>query len=95
MRHWSKNMLNKKNLLTLSAWQGGIGLIIFAISYFFFHFVTDEGITFVWHPEAGKPFVTFMIATLGVLFIFGSAVCLMSALILFDEKQSGEKNEEN
>ena len=50
--------MNRKNLLKLSLITLIIGLLVLAIAYFFFHFVTDEGITLTWHPEAGKPFVT-------------------------------------
>ena len=58
-----------------------------AIAYFFFHFVTDDGITLVWHPEAGKPFVTDMIGQLATLFLFASAMSAISALIFFDEEK--------
>ena len=78
--------MNKKNLLKFSLVNLIIGLVIFAISYFTFHFVTDSGITLTWHPEAGKPFVTDMIAQLGVLFIFASVTSLISSFIFFDEE---------
>ena len=77
--------MNKKNLLKFSLINLIIGLVIFAISYFTFHFVTDAGITFTWHPEAGKPFVTDMMAQLGVLFIFASAISLIASLVFFKE----------
>ena len=77
----------KKKLLKLSLITLMIGLAVMLIAYFFFHFVTDDGITLTWHPEAGKPFVTDMIGQLGVLFIFSSAMSLISALVIFDEKK--------
>ena len=80
--------MNKKSLLKFSLINLIIGLVIFAISYFTFHFVTDEGITLTWHPEAGKPFVTDMIGQLAVLFIFASAMSAISALVFFDGKDS-------
>ncbi len=80
--------MTKKNLLRLSLVCLIIGLTVLAIAYFFFHFVTDEGITLTWHPEAGKPFVTDLIGTFGVLFIWSSAMSLISALIFFGK---GEK----
>ena len=49
--------MNKKNLLKFSLITLVIGIVVLAIAYFFFHFVTDEGITLIWHEEAGKPFV--------------------------------------
>ena len=77
----------KKKLFKLSLITLIIGLAVMLIAYFFFHFVTDDGITLTWHPEAGKPFVTDMIGQLGVVFIFSSALSLISALVIFDEKK--------
>ena len=82
----------KNKLLKLSMWQGIIAAVVFVINYFFYHFVTDDGITTVWQPEAGKPFVADLIGQLGVLFIFGSVVCLLCAFILFDNKDRSEEN---
>lgn len=77
-----KRKLMKLSLITLI-----IGIALIAIAYFFFHFVTDEGITLTWHPEAGKPFVTDMIGQLSILFLFSSAISFISAHVLFgDEK---------
>ena len=78
----TKQKLFKLSLITLA-----IGLGLLAIAYFFFHFVTDSGITFTWHPEAGKPFVTDMIGQLGTLFLFASAMSAISALIFFEEEK--------
>ena len=75
--------MNKKNFLKLSLITFITGLVVLAISYFFFHFVTYSGITFVWHPEAGKPFVTQLIADFAVLNLFVSFVSLLIALIFF------------
>lgn len=77
----------QKKLLKLSLIMIIIAAVIFVINYFFFHFVTDDGITTVWQPEAGKPFVADLIGNLGVLFIFGSAVNLLFALIVFNDKK--------
>ena len=77
----------KKKLLKISLITLVIGLAIMLIDYFFFHFVTDNGITLTWHPEAGKPFVTDMIGQLGTLFLFGSAVSLIAALVFFEDKK--------
>ena len=79
--------MTKKTLLKFSLILLIVGLCVLAINYFFFHFVTDEGISLTWHPEAGKPFVTDMIGQLGVLFIFSSAMSLISALVIFDEEK--------
>ena len=77
--------MNRKKLLKLSWITLVIGLGLLVITYFFFHFVTDEGITLVWHPEAGKPFVTDLLGTFSVLFLFSSAMSALIALI-FTEK---------
>lgn len=82
----------RKRLLKLSLWQAVIAAVVFVINYFFYHFVTDEGITTVWQPEAGKPFVADLIGNLGVLFIFGSIVSLLVAFIIFDKNDRNEDN---
>ena len=79
--------MNKKSLLKFSLILLIVGLCVLAIAYFFFHFVTDEGITLTWHPEAGKPFVSDMIGQLGTLFLFGSAVSLIAALVFFEDEK--------
>ena len=79
--------MNKGALLKFSLILLIVGLCVLAINYFFFHFVTDDGITLTWHPEAGKPFVTDMIGQLGTLFLFGSAVSLIAALVFFEDKK--------
>ena len=82
----------RERLLKLSLVQGIIAAVVFVINYFFYHFVTDEGITLVWQPEAGKPFVADLIGNLGVLFIFGSIVSLLVAFIIFDKNDRNEDN---
>lgn len=83
-----KEIKMKRKLYKLSLIMLIIALGVLLVNYFFFHFVTDEGITLTWHPEAGKPFVTDLIGTLGVLFIWSSAMSLISAFIFFGK---GEK----
>ena len=79
--------MNRKNLLKLSLITLIIGLLVLAVAYFFFHFVTDEGITLTWHPEAGKPLVTDLIGFFGVLFLWSSAMSLISALVFFKKEK--------
>lgn len=78
----TKQKLLKFSLITLL-----IGIGIMAFAYFFFHFVTDAGITLTWHPEAGKPFVTDMIGQLAVMFLFSSAISALGALVFFDGEE--------
>ena len=79
--------MNKKSLRKLALITLIIGAVILLISYFFFHFVTDEGITLVFHEEAGKPFVTDLIGNLGVLFVFASAMSFISSFVFFPKDE--------
>ena len=76
----------RKKLFKFSLCQFIISAVVLAINYFFFHFVTDDGITFTFHEEAGKPFVADLIGQLGVLFLFGAAVSLIAAFIFFPKE---------
>ena len=67
-----------------------VALGVFVLNYFFFHFVTDEGISLVWHPEAGKPFVANMISVFGVLFLFTSALSFIVAQIFYPRDKNGK-----
>ena len=77
----------KKKLLKLSLVSFITAIILFGIAFYFFHFVTDDGFTLTFHEEAGKPFVTQMIADLGVLFIFTSAISFISSKIFCDKNK--------
>jgi hypothetical protein len=79
--------MNRKNFLKLSLYSLIIGIFVLAVAYFFFHFVTDEGITFTWHEEAGKPFVTDLIGTFGALFLFASAMSALIAVVFFKKDE--------
>lgn len=79
--------MNKKHFLKLSLVSFITSAIIFVINYFFFHFVTDDGISLTWQPEAGKPFVADLIGQLGVSILFLSIASLMIALIFFKNKE--------
>lgn len=82
--------MDRKKFLKLSLITCIIGVFVLAVAYFFFHFVTDEGITLTWHPEAGKPFVTELIGNFGVLFFFASVISLLIAFIFCD---NGDKKD--
>jgi len=90
----------RARLYRLSLYFLLISLGCFALSYGFFHFLTDAGITLVWQPEAGKPFVTLLIGILATLFLFASAVSALSARVLLAEestktKTKNDQNKEN
>ena len=82
--------MDRKKFLKLSLITCIIGVFVLSVAYFFFHFVTDEGITLTWHPEAGKPFVTELIGNFGVLFFFASVISLLIAFIFCD---NGDKKD--
>ncbi len=79
--------MTRKELLKFSLITVIIGVLLLALTFFFFHFVTDEGISLVWHEEAGKPLVTLLAGVLGILFIFASAISLISALVFKKENE--------
>ena len=64
-----------------------LALVLFALSFVLFHFLTDSGFTTVFQQEAGKPFVTEMVADLSVLFFFSGILCRMIAKIFFSDEQ--------
>ena len=76
----------KKKFLKLSLITLIVGVVFLIFAFFTFHFVTDEGITLVWHPEAGKPFVTELIGDFGVLNLVVSFVSMLTAYIFFNDK---------
>ena len=70
----------------LSNWSFVLAAVLMAVSFVLFHFLTDSGFTTVFQAEAGKPFVTEMVADLGVLFLFSGILCRLIAGIFFPEK---------
>ena len=84
----------REKLLKLSLVSLIISAVSFAINYFFFHFVTDSGITLTWQPEAGKPFVADLIGVFATLWLFAAAFSLVAALI-FTEKENKKEDNEN
>ena len=79
--------MNKKSLRKFSLICAIIGVVVLIIAYFFFHFVTDSGITLTWHPEAGKPFVTDLIGNFGILFIWSSVISFIASIVFFKDKE--------
>ena len=76
--------MNKK-LLKLSLICLIISIVVLIIAYFFFHYVTDSGITLIKQEEAGKPFVTDLIGQFGVLFLFASLFTFIVSLVFKKE----------
>ena len=76
----------RKKFKKLSLVSFLLSLFVLAVSYFFFHFVTDTGIG-SFQQEAQKPFVTNMLGQLAVLMIFLSIASLLIAYIIFGEEK--------
>lgn len=76
----------RKKIFKLSAILCAIGIAVLAIAFFFFHFVTDEGISLVWHEEAGKPFVTMLIGVFGAALIAEALTALLCGCLLCDKE---------
>lgn len=78
--------MERKKLLKFSLITLIISVAVLLLTYFFFHFVTDEGIRWVWSSEPSKPFVTYIIGIFGMLFLFSSAISLIVALVFTDKE---------
>ena len=78
--------LNRRSLYTLALITLAIGLVLLGIAYYFFHFVTDSGLTLTFHEEAGKPFVTMLIGVFAVHFLSASALSALAALVFFENE---------
>lgn len=76
----------KQKFKKLSAWSFVLAVVLFALSFVLFHYLTDTGFASTWQPEAGKPFVTEMVADLGVLFLFSGILCRMIAAIFYTKE---------
>ena len=76
----------RKKFLKLSLFTFIITVFVLAVAFFFFHFITDDGITLTWREETGKPFVTQLIGTVGVLFLFASVISVLIAFIFYKKE---------
>ena len=77
----------KKKFLKLSLITGIVELAFLIIAFFTFHFVTDAGITLIWHAEAGKPYITELFGDFAVLNLAVSFVSLLVSFIFFSDKK--------
>lgn len=84
----------KRKFMRLSLWCFLLALAIFFLSYEFYHHFTPAGVfTSVWQAEAGKPFVTLLLAIWGVLFLFGSNISLLIALVIYGSRENAQSND--
>ena len=72
-----RKRLNKLSIACLL-----IAVVVFIINYFVFHYVTNAGITTVWQPEAGKPFLADLVGILGANMVFASIISALTAKIV-------------
>ncbi|MBR2614759.1 MAG: hypothetical protein IKC71_04090 [Clostridia bacterium] len=77
----------KKKFLKLSLITGIVGFAFLIIAFFTFHFVTDAGITLIWHPEAGKPYITELFGDFAIINLAVCFVSLLVSFIFFKEKE--------
>ncbi len=77
----------KKKFLKLSLITGIVGLAFLVIAFFTFHFVTDAGITLIWHAEVGKPYITELFGDFGIVNLAVSFVSLLISFIIFSDKK--------
>ena len=79
--------MNKNKFLKLSLYCLIISVIVFIINYFFYHFVTDDGISLTFNEEPGKPFVANLIGYFAVMFLFASVISLLIAHIFYPKNK--------
>ena len=78
--------MNKRKWRLMSLYSFIISVFSFIVNYFFYHFVTDDGITTKFQEVAGKPFVANLIGIFATLFLFFSVVSLLFSFVWDSEK---------
>lgn len=74
----------KSKLKKLSLISFAIATVLFVFSFVLFHYLTPEGtISYVWHNEANKPFITFLFAIWGTFHLFASVMSYLVSIIIF------------
>ncbi len=76
----------RKKVLLFSIINLIMGLVMIALTFYVFHFVTDRGLTFVYHKEVQKPFVALLTGMFSVLCLFASATAFIFAKIFFKKE---------
>ena len=80
--------MEKRKFINLSICSFIISAVTFVITYFCFHYLTDDGFTTIWQPEAGKPFVTDVLGQFATLMLFLSVASLLIVLIFYKDKKN-------
>ena len=78
----------RKKLFKLSVLLLAVGIVVLLISFFCFHFVTEEGITLIWQKEASKPTVSLLIGVLGATLMGHSILSLLCGILLFEKEEN-------
>ena len=73
--------MSKKKTLMISLILLGVGVVFMVMTYFMFHYLTNDGFVSVKQDVAGKPFVTNMFGIFSVLNYFGALVFLLIGLV--------------
>ncbi len=77
--------MTRKKLVKLAIICIAIAVLVLAIDYVIFHYVTDDGFTTERQEEAGKPFVTQLVGQFGVLFLFLGTASLLVAFVCLEK----------
>jgi len=70
-----------KRLLKLSLITFIISVVFLVLAFFSFHYLTDAGISTIWHTEAEKPYVTELLGDFGIINLATSLITLLIYLI--------------
>lgn len=62
-------------------------VITFILTYFIYHYLTPDGFMPIWQPEPAKPYVTFLVAILGVLLLLSSIETFFISNIFFGKEE--------
>ena len=76
----------EKKFLKLSLITFIVGIVFLALAYFSFHYLTDAGLSSVWHKESEKPFVTELIGDFGIINLACSFISLLIYFIFGKKK---------
>lgn len=71
----------EKKILKLSLITLIVGIVFLFLAFFAFHYLTDAGISTIWHPEADKPYVTELLGDFGIINLATSFISLLIYLI--------------
>ncbi|MBE5730907.1 MAG: hypothetical protein E7350_03045 [Clostridiales bacterium] len=74
-------IITKSGLMWLSLITFLLAAVIFVFAFFFYHFFGANGFSRQYSKQPHKPFVSNMIANLGVLFLFASILSLIAAFL--------------